>query len=56
MSTVITQSCSSSDDGYKKAVSQIWRHATPTAKNATAVQRELIRYATLAASSHNTQC
>jgi Nitroreductase family len=56
MSTVVAQSCSSSDDGYEKAVSEIWRHTTPAATNAMAVQRELVRYATLAASSHNTQC
>jgi hypothetical protein len=56
MSSIAAQSCSSSDDGYEKAVSEIWRHTTPTAKNAIAVQRELVRYTTLAASSHNTQC
>jgi hypothetical protein len=56
-SSVIAQSCSLSDDGYEQAVNQIWRHTTaPTATNAVAVQRELVRYATLAASSHNTQC
>jgi Nitroreductase family len=56
MSTVVAQSCSVNDDGYEKAVSQIWRNATPNATNAMEVQRELVRYATLAASSHNTQC
>jgi Nitroreductase family len=56
MSTVVAQSCSATDKGYEKAVSEIWQHATPTAMNAMALQRELVRYATLAASSHNTQC
>jgi Nitroreductase family len=56
MSSVAAQSCSSSDDGYEKAVSEIWRHITPIATNVIAVQHELVRYATLAASSHNTQC
>ncbi|WP_313887395.1 nitroreductase family protein [Nodosilinea sp. LEGE 07088] len=46
----------SADTRYEAAVRQIWRHtgAPPTQK--TALQRELVRYATLAASSHNTQC
>jgi Nitroreductase family len=56
MSSVVAQSCSTTDDSYEKAVSKIWRHANPTTTNAIAVQRELVRYATLAASSHNTQC
>jgi hypothetical protein len=56
MSSIVAQSCSTTDDSYEKAVSKIWRHANPTTTNAIAVQRELVRYATLAASSHNTQC
>ena len=41
---------------YKTAVSQIWRHSPSSPTDETALQRELVRYATLAASSHNTQC
>ncbi|MGD1944485.1 MAG: Acg family FMN-binding oxidoreductase [Leptolyngbyaceae cyanobacterium] len=41
---------------YKTAVNQIWRHSTSSPTDETAPQRELVRYATLAASSHNTQC
>ncbi len=42
---------------YHEAVRDIWRH-TPknTLTGSLAVHRELVRYATLAASSHNTQC
>lgn len=42
---------------YNEAVRHIWRHTIehpPT--GFLAVNRELVRYATLAASSHNTQC
>ena len=56
VSSVIAQSCSSADNSYEKAVSQIWRHTNTALTNETALQRELVRYATLAASSHNTQC
>lgn len=41
---------------YAQAVKQIWRHGEPGASDAPAVLRELVRYATLAPSSHNTQC
>lgn len=42
---------------YNEAVLNTWRHTTenPVA-DFLAVNRELVRYATLAASSHNTQC
>ena len=46
----------STDLSYEQAVSQIWRHSTLSPTDETALQRELVRYATLAASSHNTQC
>ena len=35
---------------------QTWRHAAEPPSGSAAVQRELVRYATLAPSSHNTQC
>jgi len=41
---------------YEQAVRQIWRHGERASSGAPAVMRELVRYATLAPSSHNTQC
>ncbi|MGF1601463.1 MAG: Acg family FMN-binding oxidoreductase [Thermosynechococcaceae cyanobacterium] len=52
----IAQSCGSGNTSYEKAVSQTWRHTKPILTEEIAIQRELVRYATLAASSHNTQC
>jgi Nitroreductase family len=56
MSSVVAQSCASTDESYDQAVSRIWRHTSSVPTDAKALQRELVRYATLAASSHNTQC
>ena len=41
--------------GYEAAVAATWRHAVAAPAAAQAVQGELVRYATLAANSHNTQ-
>jgi hypothetical protein len=41
---------------YDDAVKQIWRHGELGSIDAPAALRELVRYATLAPSSHNTQC
>jgi hypothetical protein len=41
---------------YEDAVRDLWRHGTVDGGSAAAVRRELVRYATLAPSSHNTQC
>ncbi|MDZ7652473.1 MAG: hypothetical protein U5L03_07990 [Burkholderiaceae bacterium] len=41
--------------GYDAAVAATWRHADAPPAPGTALQRELVRYATLAANSHNTQ-
>jgi hypothetical protein len=42
---------------YQEAVSNTWKHGKiPPNANILDVNRELVRYATLAASSHNTQC
>lgn len=41
---------------YERAVQRIWRHGEPGSSDAPAALRELVRYATLAPSSHNTQC
>ncbi|MDP2007823.1 MAG: Tat pathway signal protein [Rubrivivax sp.] len=41
---------------YEQAVADTWRHGPPDASAGGGLQRELVRYATLAPSSHNTQC
>lgn len=41
---------------YERAVKTIWRHGEGGSSAVPAVMRELVRYATLAPSSHNTQC
>lgn len=41
---------------YEAAVSQVWRHTPGVPGQVAAPLREALRYATLAASSHNTQC
>lgn len=41
---------------YDQAVRDIWRHGAGDGGEPQAVLRELVRYATLAPSSHNTQC
>lgn len=41
---------------YESAVSTTWRHTEVSAGTSAALLRELVRYATLAPSSHNTQC
>ncbi|MCM1984059.1 Acg family FMN-binding oxidoreductase [Lyngbya confervoides] len=41
---------------YEQAIQETWRHTDPFPQERLAQQRELVRYATLAASSHNTQC
>jgi hypothetical protein len=53
-----TAGCSSGvvEEGYDEAVRNIWRHSDGNPANGKLLQRELVRYATLAPSSHNTQC
>lgn len=42
---------------YDRAIAELWRHTSRPAVSAEAVlNREMVRYATLAPSSHNTQC
>ncbi|MDX5409233.1 MAG: Tat pathway signal protein [Thauera sp.] len=41
---------------YAEAVRQTWRHGEPAGGGPQAALRELVRYAALAPSSHNTQC
>lgn len=51
-------SCSSETgaESYETAVQNTWRHSRVKAGEKSALLRELVRYATLAPSSHNTQC
>jgi len=53
-----TAACTSdsADDSYDEAVQKIWRPTNGNITNDSLIQRELVRYATLAPSSHNTQC
>ena len=44
------------EENYETAVRRIWRASEPATGDRLAVRRELVRYATLAPSSHNTQC
>jgi hypothetical protein len=46
----------SSRSAYEEAAREIWRHGQVDDADGVAVRRELVRYATLAPSSHNTQC
>jgi hypothetical protein len=48
--------CSSSGDSYHAAVQRIWRIGDVPNLPPTGLQQELVRLATLAPSSHNTQC
>jgi len=43
-------------DSYEQVALGTWRHGKVDATDGKLVQRELVRYATLAPSSHNTQC
>ena len=46
----------SSADGYEDAAARTWRHGRLAAGDQVTLLHELVRYATLAPSSHNTQC
>jgi hypothetical protein len=50
------QGCSSGSESYEQAAQRTWRDGEDRPDPGTALQRELVRYATLAPSSHNTQC
>ncbi len=43
-------------EGYEAAAARIWRHGPLQGLSGAALSHELVRYATLAPSSHNTQC
>ena len=42
--------------GYEESAQAVWRHGPVERGDGAALRRELVRYATLAPSSHNTQC
>ena len=52
------QACSpgTRTETYEEAVRQTWHPDKPDMADGSALQRELVRHATLAPSSHNTQC
>jgi hypothetical protein len=50
------QACSSAGESYDEAAQRIWRVGDAATLPPTELQRELVRLATLAPSSHNTQC
>jgi hypothetical protein len=56
LATVLACSPGTMTDSYPQAVSDIWRHSRVENDNMQAILHELVRYATLAPSSHNTQC
>lgn len=53
----IPTGCSSADGepGYEALVANTWRHSDVSIQQRPALMRELVRYATLAPNSHNTQ-
>lgn len=56
LATMASCSSGTTGDSYENAVSSTWHHGKLGAGNKSARLRELVRYATLAPSSHNTQC
>lgn len=56
--TAMLSACSASDpsEDYETLSSQIWQAGPASIVAGTALREELVRYATLAPSSHNTQC
>jgi nitroreductase len=41
---------------YEEAVQSIWRYSGTALSDQAALLKEIVRYATLAPSGHNTQC
>lgn len=56
LATVSSCSSGTPADTYENAVSSTWHHHKVGSGDRPALLRELVRYATLAPSSHNTQC
>ena len=56
-SPLVLAGCSSqASESYESAANRIWQPGAPADFSGDALSRELVRYATLAPSSHNTQC
>jgi len=55
---VVFGACSSqkTDESYEAVARRTWCHTEGRVDNRSLMQRDLVRYATLAPSSHNTQC
>lgn len=51
-----TTACTAPGESYEAATARIWRTGPLQGLSGAALSRELVRYATLAPSSHNTQC
>lgn len=56
MATLPSCASGSGVESYENIVKDIWRHGEVAAGDKMVLLRELVRYATLAPSSHNTQC
>jgi len=56
MASLPSCSMKSRVDSYENVADRTWRHGKPAAGDKAALLHELVRYATLAPSSHNTQC
>jgi nitroreductase len=55
MGGALQTACTSAADDYTDLVATTWRHEPPAGGSAADTHKQLVRYATLAASSHNTQ-
>ncbi len=53
---LLLSSCAADSESYDAAVARTWKLGPSKGLDGSALQRELVRYATLAPSSHNTQC
>ncbi len=56
ISTLSSCSSETGAESYESTLQNTWRHSKGEAAEKSALLRELVRYATLAPSSHNTQC
>lgn len=52
----VLESCSSGPSAYDRAITRTWTPAGSVRSQGGSLQRELVRFAILAPSSHNTQC
>ena len=55
-STPYSQQLLAIEESYEEAVGRIWQPISAPINNRLLLKREIVRYATLAPSSHNTQC